>query len=211
MILCLASQKMNSPRFAALLLVGFILMLCAACGKPFNVKSKPTIKDVKPDARIDLKSVAEANGLKLQAEAILDEDFIYDAFDANMILAGVLPVRLQLDNNGGEKAALDKARFDLLAQNRIYKMIDSHKAYKKLMSYYSISIYNKNGYKESREDFDTHALDLKKELAPGESREGLIYFAIPKEVIQSGDLKLLARKLGVGRVKDDAKLELILQ
>jgi hypothetical protein len=206
-----ASQKRFPTRFAAVLLIGFTAIHLMACGKPFNVKPKPTVKDIKPDASVTLKAEGEANGMKIQAEAITDEDYIYDAFDANIIMAGVLPVRLQLTNGGAEKAGLRNARFEIFAQNKIYKLIDSHKAYKKLMSYYAISIYNKNGYKVSREDFDTHALELKKELAPGESREGLIYFAIPNEIIKGGDLKLLTRRLGAGRVKDDARMELLLK
>jgi hypothetical protein len=207
----ITSAKQGNRRTAAGLLCGMLLLLFAACGKPFNVKSKPTIKDVKPDANVTIEGEGEGNGVKLHAEAITDEDFIYDAFDANLIMAGVLPVRLQVSNQGTEKVALNKARFEMLAQSKLYKMIDSHKAYKKLMSHYQISIYNKNGYKESREDFDTHALDVKKELAPGEEREGLIYFAIPNEIIKIGDLKLLARKLGAGQVKDQSIIELPLK
>lgn len=205
------SAKQGNRRTAAGLLCGILLLLFAACGKPFNVKSKPTIKDIKPDANVTLEAEGEANGVRLHAEAITDEDFIYDAFDANLILAGVLPVRMQINNKGTEKVHLNKARFEVIAQNKLYKMIDSHKAYKKLMSHYQISIYNKNGYKESREDFDTHALELKNELAPGEEREGLIYFAIPNEIIKSGDLKLTVRKLGAGQVSDNEKTELVLK
>ena|ERR1051325_643788 len=203
-----ASQERDKPRSVSLLLLCAVALIYAACGKPFDIKSKPTIKDVKPNAGATLKSAGEADGVRIQAEAIIDEDYLYDTFEANMILAGVLPVRLEITNTGAEKASLDRGKFELVAQSKAYKMIDSHKAYKRLMSYYGIRIYNKHGYQESREDFDTHAFNLKKDLAPGESRDGLVYFAVPNEVIRGGNLTLVARKVAAGRAKDDAKIEL---
>jgi hypothetical protein len=188
-----------------------LAILCAACGKPFNVKPKPAVIDSKATARVTLKAVGESQGIAIQAEAITDEDYLYDTFEANLILAGVLPVQLKLTNNGASTAELKRAKLEIKALNKNYKMLDSHKAYKRLMSFYGISIYNKHGHKESRADFDTHAFELKKPLAAGESREGLIYFAVPNEVIKGGSLNLLARKLSAGRAKGDTSVELNLK
>lgn len=198
----------NPPARLALCL----LALCfAACGKPFNVKPKPAVIDSKATARVTLKAVGESQGVAIQATALTDEDYLYDTFEANLILAGVLPVHLKLTNNGDSVADLKRSKLEIKALNRNYKMLDSRKAYKRLMSFYGISIYNKHGHKESRADFDTHAFDLKKPLAVGESRDGLIYFAVPNEVIKGGSLNLLARKLSAGRAKDDAPVELNLK
>jgi hypothetical protein len=196
---------------SARLSVVLLTVLVAACGKPFNVKPKPAVIESKTAARVTLKAEGESQGVAIQATAITDEDYLYDTFEANLILAGVLPVQLKLTNNGASAAELRRSKLEIKAQNRNYKRLDSHKAYKRLMSFYGISIYNKHGHKESRDDFDTHAFDLKKPLAVGESREGLVYFAVPNEVIKSGSLNLLARKLSAGRTKNDVPVELNLK
>ncbi|MBI3651825.1 MAG: hypothetical protein HY231_12465 [Acidobacteria bacterium] len=201
----------NSTSRVALLLLVLLPVCFAACGKPFNVQPKPTIIAAPPDASATLKATAEANGLQVQAHAITDEDYLYDTFDANLILAGVLPVRLQFGNTRSATVDLSQAKLELVAPNKTYKVIDSHKAYKKLMSYYGIRIYNKHGFKTSRQDFDTYALDLKKALAPHETREGLIYFAVPDALIKSSRLTLLARKLGATQAPGDSTLELLLK
>jgi hypothetical protein len=199
------------PALAKLFPLCLLAILLAACGKPFNVKPRPDVKVATPNTPVSWKAEGESKGVTIQAAAVTDEDYLYDTFEANLLLAGVLPVHLKLTNTGAEAAELRRAKLEIKAQNKNYKIMDSHKAYKRLMSFYGISIYNKHGHKESRADFDTHAFDLKKPLAAGESREGLIYFAIPNEIIKSGNLNLLARKLSAGRAKDDSLVELNLK
>jgi hypothetical protein len=211
MILLTHSDRIFKTRFIRPLLVCLLVMFTAACGKPFNVKPKPDVKEVAPNAQAILKAEGESNGLMIQAAAITDEDYLYHTFEANLILAGLLPVHLKLTNTAAETAEVKRAKLEIKAQNQSYKMLDSHKAYKRLMSFYAISIYNKHGHRESRQDFDTHAFDMKKSLAAGESREGLIYFAVPNDVIKNGNLTLSARKLSAGRVKGDAAVELNLK
>jgi hypothetical protein len=199
------------PTLAMLFPMCLLVILLSACGKPFNVKPKPTVKDATPNAKVTWKAEGESKGVTIQAAVITDEDYLYDTFEANLLLADVLPIHLKLTNTGAEAAELRQSKLEIKAQNKNYKMLDSHKAYKRLMSYYGITIYNKHGHKESRADFDTHAFDLKKPLAAGESREGLIYFSVPNEIIKSGNLNLLARKLSAGRAKDDSPVELNLK
>jgi hypothetical protein len=207
MILLTHSVSIFKTRFTSSLFVCLLVMFVAACGKPFNVKPKPDVKDVAPNAQAILTAEGESNGLQIHAAAITDEDYLYHTFEANLILAGVLPVHMKMTNTGAENAQLKNAKLEIKAQNQSYKMLDSHKAYKRLMSFYEISIYNKHGHRESRKDFDTHAFDMKKSLAAGESREGLIYFAVPNEVIKNGNLTLSARKLSAGRVKTNEAIE----
>jgi hypothetical protein len=204
------SRSIFETPFTGTLLVCLLTVFVAACGKPFNVKPKPDVKSssgpVTSQAQTTLKAEGESNGLMIYAEAITDEDYLYDTFAANLLMADVLPVRLKLTNTTAETAGLRGAKLEITSQNKKYKLLDSHKTFKRLMSYYGISVYNKRGFKQSREDFDTHAFDLKKPLAAGESREGLIYFGVPNAMIKSGNLTLTARKLSAGRTKDDKQV-----
>ena len=186
--------------------VGLVFtFVLSACGKPFNVQPKP--KAMTPS----YKASVELNGLRVDAGAVTDEDQLYDTFEANLLLAGVLPVNLKLANTQKENITLKNARFTIKAQNQTFKSIDAKSAYKRLMKYYSISIYNKAGYKESREDFSSYEINVKNHLAENEQREGLMFFAVPDDVIKGSDLTLVIEKLSKESAKDGLPIELKLK
>jgi hypothetical protein len=176
-----------------------------ACGKPFNVQPKPKVTTA------NYQVSAQSNGVTIDAEAMTDEDKLYDAFEANLILAGVLPVQVRLTNSQTETVELKSARFTIKAQNQTFKSIDAKAAYKRLMKYYSISVYNKAGYKASREDFSAYEINIKNRLAASEQREGLMFFAVPDDVIKNGDLMLAIAKLNAANVKNAPPVELRLK
>src|SRR5215212_7462283 len=62
-------------------------------GKPFNVREKPfKVREGTNMPPPTFGARAEAGAVTIQAEAVRDEDFLYETFDANLILAGLLPV-----------------------------------------------------------------------------------------------------------------------
>jgi hypothetical protein len=181
-----------------------LLMTLAGCGgKPFNVKARPDTPPPLNGARV------EGAGFIIEAEPVTDEDHLYDTFDANLILAGVLPVHVKLTNGAQDSIDTAKAKFEIRAgPKQSYKAIAPRDAYKKLISYYEISTYSKSGYKESRDDFASHALDMTRPLAAGESRQGLVFFAVPAEVARQAGLTLVARRLGKKDSRGDQAFEL---
>ncbi|MCI0487257.1 MAG: hypothetical protein L0229_11730 [Blastocatellia bacterium] len=193
-------------RVSAVCLALLSLTWLAGCGgKPFKVKPRPDV----PEAQIRAGARAESNGVALLAEAVTDEDFLYETFDANLILAGVLPVRVKLTNNGEDPVDLRKARFEIRnSSGRRFKGIDPEDAFKRLISYYGVSIYSKPGYKESRQDFSSYAFELESPLGPGESRQGMIFFRVPGDVAREPGLTLFARRLDSRQSKSDAGIEL---
>jgi hypothetical protein len=165
----------------------------SACGgKPFNIKPRITL----PNSTFNAEG--QANGVVVQAAAVTDEDFLYDTFDANLILAGVYPVRVKLTNRGKQAVELNKARFEIVAAEGAerFKATDPRKAYKRLISFYGVSMYNKNAYKESQRDFTLYALDMQGRLPPGEWRDGILFFLVPNEVAIQGGLTLVTSRLG---------------
>ncbi|MEW6208129.1 MAG: hypothetical protein AB1631_07165 [Acidobacteriota bacterium] len=179
-----------------------VFLLLSGCGKPFNVKPRP---DTPPPIA---GPSAEVSAITLEAEAVTDEDYLYDTFEANLLMAGVLPVRLRVTNRGAEQVSLKKSRFEILsAEPRSYKSIKAGEAFNRVFAFYGISLYTKRGYKESKSDFLSHAIDLSAPLAAGESREGLIFFHVPDDIARSPGLRLAARRLDTDK-KSDAAVEL---
>jgi hypothetical protein len=171
------------------------IALSGCGGKPFNVKPEPTLQPRAAPAGpgAEARSAVAA----VRARAVKDEDYLFDTFDANLIMAGVLPVMVTVTNTGAEPLDLDRARFEIRAWNgRGYKADAPRKAYERLVSYYGITTYSKDGYNESREDFSSHALDFETPLAAGQSRDGLIFFPVPSDVAGGQGLRLLITRLG---------------
>src|SRR5215510_10490197 len=171
--------------------VAVSLAALAGCGKPFNVKTKAGL----PPSHYTVK--ATAGSITVEAHAITDEDFLYETFDANLILAGVLPVRVSLTNPGKETVDLKKALFEIRQQSgRRFASVSARAAFKSLISYYGISTYSKHGYKESLNDFSSYELDIDSPLAGAKSREGLRFFLMPSEAAAGAGLTLVVSRVG---------------
>jgi hypothetical protein len=172
------------------LCVLFLAALASACGKPFNVKPATALP------RAEYNATALVEHVSIRAEAIADEDLLYETFDANLILAGVLPVRVMITNSGEESVSLRQAKFVVRAeQGRSYKSVNPEQAFNRVMSYYQISTYSKSGYKESLSEFSAYGLDAESPLARGQSREGLVFFLVPEDVARGPGLILEISKL----------------
>jgi hypothetical protein len=185
-------------------LVALAAVAISGCGgKPFNVK--PRVDS--PHA--PLSSKAQTGGLTVEAEGVTDEDYLYETFDANLVLAGVLAVRVRLTNGSQEPVDLRKSRFEVRAPtgNR-YKSIEARRAYKLVVSYYEITTYSKDGYKQSQADFSSHALDTKARLGAGESRQGILFFPVPDQVIREDGFTLVGERLDAARQKKQSAVEL---
>jgi len=165
-----------------------LLVSAVGCGRPFDVKTatRPAVANYDSKATLDSVSV--------EAQAVTDENYLYDNFDANLILAGVMPVRVRLTNVSTDSVAAKDARFELEAQGQHYKAVEPKKALKRLMSYYEISAYSKAGYRKSLEAIASHALDLETPIDAGQSRQGLVFFLLPVAASQTA-LTLLVDNL----------------
>jgi hypothetical protein len=194
-------NRLSSTAFLAACL---LLTLFAGCGgKPFEVKPSvdlPTLASA---------PAAESPGIRLQAAALRDEDFLLETFDANLILAGILPVNMTITNRAATPVDLRKARFELrTADGHAYKAADIKSAFKRLVKYYEISTYSKPAYKESREDFASYALDTSRPLAMGESRQGMLFFIVPDGVVHASGLKLIGARLDAAQSGSAVELQL---
>ncbi len=160
------------PRWAAV--VGFCL-LTVGCGyEPFKVASKVTLP---PDA---YSASAERDAVRVRASAFRNEDDILATFDGNLLLAGVMPVRVMLENAGSASVTLSAGGFKVRdGRGKEWRRIPSDKARNRLVAYYEIRAYSESGGKMFAEKFAAQGLPEKITLDPGGSYQGLLFFEIP--------------------------------
>jgi len=179
--------------------------MMGGCGRPFHVKARTDLPPATYPAKVQAKAV------EIQAGAITDEDFLYSAFDANLILAGILPVRLMITNTGEQPLNLKKTEWEIKDGNGMRcRLIEPRRAFGRLISYYEIRTYNRRGFNRSRDDFVSYALDRNSVVEPGRSRDGFLFFEVPPGVANQTGLTLEVRGIASGATgkKADAELKL---
>ena len=202
----MSDNLMNRPPRALTVGLLFTLLVLGGCGEPFHVKSRASLPPATYTVRI------QASGVEIQANAITDEDFLYGTFDANLILAGLLPVRLMITNTGEQPINLKKADWEIKDEHgKKGDAMDPKRAFKRLISYYQIRNYNKEGYNRSRTAFTSYALDRSSPLNPGGSRDGFLFFDIPPGVAAEHGLVLEVRGLRPGQVGKESSVSLRLK
>ena len=167
-----------------------LLIAASACGKPFNIRPIAAVKAP------DYEAASTVDRVLVNGVALTDEDFLYETFNANLILAGVLPVRLKLTNAGPTEINFRRNWFELRAGDRRLKSIEAKRAFKRMLSFYGVRIYNKIGYEQSRTALRSYELDFGAPLKPGASRDGIVFFEARPPVERDVALVLLAKGLG---------------
>jgi hypothetical protein len=111
-----------------------------------------------------------------------------DLFEANLPLAGILAVRMELDFESGVPVELKKARLRLRdAEGREWKLLSPKAAISRILKSNNIYVYNPNSRKQFEKEFVAYAIDLKTPLSSSDrSRRGFVFFQTPnKEAVES--------------------------
>ncbi len=161
-------------------IAGFSLaafLLTAACGGSLY-KVKPVVEAPIAEGTAG----TEAGGIKFRAVPLLTDEESFELFESNLLLAGLLPVRVEMSNGSGAPLDFKKALFRLRdGEGRELKMRSAKEAAARILKANDIYLYNPNSRAKFEEDFRAHAFDLKTPLALGETRRGLIFFQTPKK------------------------------
>lgn len=160
-----------------LLLLLSMVTAASSCGGSLY-KVKPVV-----DAPVSTTTgVARAGGIELRAVPLLTDEESQALFESNLLLAGLLPVRVEIANESGAPLAFKRARFRLRDQSGTELKYRSPKqAVSRILEANAVYLYNPNSRAAFEAAFRTHALDLETPLAAGQSRRGLIFFQTPKK------------------------------
>jgi len=166
-----------SLSFAAALLV-------SACGGALY-KVKPIVE--LPPLTGEVKG-GTAGGLIVAVAPLLTDEESQNLFEANLPLAGVLPMRMELGYKSGVPVEIKKLRFRLRdAGGKEWKLLNPKQAISRVLKTNEVYAYNPNSRKQFEAEFAAYGLDLKTPLTPGDrERRGFLFFQTPdKEAVSS--------------------------
>ena len=162
-------------------LVSVVLLLMAlmagACGG--------SLYKVKPVVNAPVSSTlgaANAGGVELRAVPLLKDEESQELFEANLMLAGLLPVRVEIDNKSGAPIVFKRVRFRLRdASGKEWKYRTAKQAVSRILEANEVYLYNPNSRAAFETAFRAHALELESPLAINQPRRGLVFFQTPKK------------------------------
>ncbi|HEX7998412.1 MAG TPA: hypothetical protein VF528_08480 [Pyrinomonadaceae bacterium] len=171
------SHQRRSSAAVKLLLLLLPLIAGASCGGSLY-KVKPVV-----NAPVNVPAGrAAAGGIELRAVPLLTDEESQRLFEANLLLAGLLPVRVELSNESGAPLDFKRVRFRLRAESgKDWKYRNAKQAVSRILDANQVFLYNPNSRTAFEAAFRAHALDLQTPLAANQSRRGLIFFQTPKK------------------------------
>jgi hypothetical protein len=171
-------DKMRRSATGASLL--FLTIMLGACGG--------SLYRVKPVVQAPVSATtgtATAGGVRLSAAPLLRDEESQGLFEANLLLAGLLPVRVEIENAGGAPLAFKRVRFRLRDESgKEWKYRTAKQAVSRILEDNAVFLYNPNSRAAFERAFQSHTLELQSPLT--DTRRGLIFFQTPKkEAVES--------------------------
>ena len=169
---------MISRRLSLIPLAAVLLLTTSCAGSLFKVK--PVVE--LPPLAGDVKS-ANAGGVTVRVAPPLSDEDSQDLFEANLPLAGILPVRLELVFDSGVAVETKKVRFRLKdSEGREWKLVSPKAAVGRILKANDVYAYNPNSRKQFEKEFMGYGIDLKSPLSDADRRhQGFVFFETPKK------------------------------
>jgi len=164
---------------ASLALFSFLLLLNTSCSNSlFKVKPLSEMPALPGSA-----ASADVGTLTFRAAPLLTDEETQELFEANLQLAGLMPVRVEIIHNSGAAMDLKKLRFRLHdAANAEWKAISAKQAITRILKANGVFAYNPSSRKTFEKEFRAYELDLKTPLAHSEGkRQGIVIFQTAKK------------------------------
>ncbi len=155
-----------------------VCLLMTACGSSlFRVKPVANLPTLPDSSRS-----AHAGGVTVRVAPLLSDEEAQELFEANLPLAGVLPVRMEMAFESGVPVEIKRARFRLRdAQEREWKLISPKSAVSRILKANEVFAYNPHFRKQFEKEFGAYAIELKEPLTASERRrQGFLFFQTPK-------------------------------
>jgi len=173
----LSQNYLLRVRLAAFVIAAGLLATSCA-GSLFKVK--PVVE--LPPLTGDVKS-ANAGGVTVRVAPLLSDEESQELFEANLPLAGILPLRLELVFDSGVAVETKKVRFRLRdGAGREWKQLSPKTAVSRILKANDVYAYNPNSRKQFEKEFVAYGIDLTSPLSDTDRRhQGFVFFETPKK------------------------------
>jgi hypothetical protein len=155
-----------------------LLFITSCGGSLFKVKPPAALQPMPA-------TVASANlgSISFRAAPLLTDEETQELFESNLQLAGLLPIRVEIDHNGGDPIELKKLRFHLTdAAGTKWKSISTKQAIARILKANDVFAYNPASRKLFEAEFRAYELNLKGPLTHDERRrQGFLIFLAPEK------------------------------
>jgi hypothetical protein len=167
---------MLNRRILFLILAATLLSVASCAGSLFKVKPVVTLPPMTGDVRS-----ASAGGVTVRARPLLSDEETQDLFEANFLVAGVLPVRTELVFESGVPVEVKRARFHLRdGEGREWKLLSPKAAAAWIMKANGVFLYNPHSRKTFEKEMAAYGLDTKAPLSDGNRHtQGFLFFQTP--------------------------------
>jgi hypothetical protein len=176
-------------------LLAVAVLLSSSCtGSLFKVKPVTALPPLPPNTRS-----ADAGGVTIRVAPLLGDEESQELFEANLPVAGVLPLRVEFVFQSGVPVEVKRARFRLRdSQNREWKLLSAKSAASRIRKANGVTLYNPNSLKQFEKEFTAYGIELKTPLSSADPRRhGFLFFQTPdKRPVTSGqELTLTVERL----------------
>ena len=136
---------------------------------------------------------ANLGSISFRAAPLLNDEESQELFESNLQLAGLLPVRVEINHNGGDPIELRQVRFRLTdGAGTNWKAISVKQAIARILKANGVFTYNPSSRKTFEQEFRAYELDLKTPLTHSEGRrQGLVIFLAPGKAPVSSPRELV--------------------
>ena len=171
------SQNLLRVRLPAFMIAAGLLATSCA-GSLYKVK--PVVE--LPPLTGDVKS-ANAGAVTVRVAPLLSDEESQELFEANLPLAGILPLRLELVFDSGVAVETKKVRFRLRdGDGREWKLLSPKAAVGRILKANDVYAYNPNSRKQFEKEFVAYGIDLTSPLSGTDRRhQGFVFFETPKK------------------------------
>ncbi|MEP6570868.1 MAG: hypothetical protein ABJC10_13945 [Acidobacteriota bacterium] len=169
---------MISWRLSVIVIAAVVLLTTSCAGSLFKVK--PVVE--LPPLAGDVKS-ASAGGVTVRVAPLMTDEETQDLFEANLPLAGILPVRMELVFESGVAVETKQVRFRLKdGEGREWKVISAKAAVGRILKANDVYAYNPSSRKQFEKEFVAYGIDLQSPLTDSDRRhQGFVFFETPKK------------------------------
>jgi hypothetical protein len=175
---------MLNRRILFLILSATVVLATSCAGSLFKVKPVVSL----PAMTGDVPS-ASAGGITVRARPLLSDEETQELFEANFLVAGVLPVRTELVFESGVPVEIKRARFRMRdSGGREWKLLSPKAAAARILKASGVFLYNPHSRKSFEKEMAAYGLDTKAPLSDGNrSTQGFLFFQTPdKTPVETG-------------------------